>query len=188
MVVLGNLISFSWSANVRDLTPSDAGAAWASLPGVRVPLPHLMSAGMVVAATAGLSVFLRHTFPGRAIRAITQNDRLARLCGVDTGAVATFTFGLGSALGAVAGTALVLLYPIYPTVHVIWVLKAFLVAVLGGLTSVLGALAVGVAIGIAEAVLSAAMPFRWVNLALYALLLIVLQARGGGAVPWRRRA
>ena len=194
MIVIENLISFYWTANVRNLTPGYAGVVWVPLPGIRVPLPQLISAALVAAATAGLYAFLHYTFLGRAIRAVTQNDRMARLCGVDTGAVATFTFGLGSALGAVAGAALVLLYPIYPTVHVIWVLKAFLVAVLGGLSSVLGTFTVGVAIGIAEAVFGALMPFRWVNLALYALLLIVLLVRGGGvsvgtvrrAVSWWR--
>ncbi len=195
MVIIENMISFYWTANVRDLTTGYAGVAWMPLPGVRVPVPQLISASLVVAATAALYAFLQYTFLGRAIRAVTQNDRMAKLCGVDTGGVATFTFGLGSALSSVAGAALVLLYPIYPTVHILWVLKAFLVAVLGGLTSVMGTFAVGVALGIVEAVLSALMPFRWVNVALYALLLIVLLGRGGGASPvrlpwavaWRRQ-
>lgn len=187
MIMIENLITFHWTPDVRALIPAYAKAAWTPAPGFRVPVPALISAGLVFVTAGALSAFLSRTFPGRAVRAVTQNDRMARLCGVNTAAIATLTFGLGSALGAVAGTALVLLYPIYPSVHLVWVLKAFLVAVIGGLGNVWGTIAVGIVIGAAEAVLSAVLPFRWVTVAVYALLLAVLLVRGEGGWTVRRR-
>ncbi len=187
MIMIENLITSHWTPDVRAVIPAYAKAAWTPAPGFRVPVPALISAGLAALTAGALGAFLSWTFPGRAVRAVTQNDRMARLCGVNTAGVATFTFGLGSALGAVAGTALVLLYPIYPSVHLVWVLKAFLVAVIGGLGNVWGTIGAGIVIGGIEAGLSAVIPFRWVTVAVYALLLAVLLARGEGWTVWRAR-
>ncbi len=187
MIMIENLITFHWTPNVRAVIPAYAKAAWTPAPDFRVPVPALISAGLGFVTAGTLSAFLTRTFPGRAVRAVTQNDRMARLCGVNTAAVATFTFGLGSALGAVAGAALVLLYPIYPSMHLVWVLKAFLVAVIGGLGNVWGTIGAGIVIGVIEAGLSAVIPFRWVTVAVYALLLAVLFVRGEGWTVRRAR-
>ena len=189
MIMIENLITFHWTPNVRALITPYAKAAWTPAPDFRVPVPALVSAALALAAAGALASFLTRTFPGRAVRAVTQNDRMARLCGVDPGRVATFTFGLGGALAAVAGAALVLLYPIYPSVHLVWVLKAFLIAVIGGLGNVWGTIGAGILIGVVEAALSAVIPFRWVTVAVYVLLLAVLLTRGQGwTLPRRVRA
>lgn len=116
-----------------------------------VQLFVMIVTGIVI---AGLHVLLRHTFLGRAMRATFSQRDAALLVGVDTDRTAAITFVLGSGMAALAGALLGSIFLVYPSMGGAAVLKAFIVVIMGGLGNIMGAIAGGLLLGIAEGLVS----------------------------------
>jgi branched-chain amino acid transport system permease protein len=97
-----------------------------------------------------LWAFMRYTFPGRAIRAVSQNVDGASVCGIDIGRTRVWAFGLGAALAGAAGVLLVMVFALAPTMGTGYTVRSFAVTVIGGLGSFPGALLGAVILGLAE--------------------------------------
>jgi branched-chain amino acid transport system permease protein len=113
--------------------------------------PHTRVVIFVVAlcVMAGLSLLVHRTWVGKAMRALSTNVEAARLMGIRTSRVISFTFAIGSALAAL-GAVLYCLdqSQVYPTMGVVIGTRAFVAAVLGGIGSIPGAMLGGTLIGI----------------------------------------
>lgn len=99
----------------------------------------------------GLTQFLKHSRTGKAIRAVAENDRMARLLGIHVDGIIAFTFFISSALGGSAG----ILFGLYfdsmsPDMGRAIELKGLAVIILGGMGSIPGAIAGGLAFGLSE--------------------------------------
>ena len=178
-IVVENVITRVWSADFRTLNPPYAARSF-EIAGMNVSIARTVAFSLAVATVFGLHAVLQRTYFGKAIRATAQNPDAAMLAGIDTRRISWLAFGVGTALAAIAGVALALIYTIQPTVHVLWVVKAFLVAVLGGVANVRGALVAGLLLGLAESYLGTFVTFRWVDFSVYVLLLLVLLLRPQG--------
>jgi branched-chain amino acid transport system permease protein len=119
--------------------------------GLNISLVRLIALIAVTVVAVGLSWFIRNTMPGKAIRAVTQDRRAARLMGINVERTFIYTFGVGSALAGLAGTLLTPIYTLSPQIGGNFILAAFAVVVLGGLGSIWGAYFGGFIIGITEA-------------------------------------
>jgi branched-chain amino acid transport system permease protein len=96
------------------------------------------------------AVLFKFTKLGRMMQATADNAKAAKLVGIRVGRVYMYTFAVGT---AVAGAAAVLMAPItllYPDIGFVLFIKSFAAAVLGGLTSIPGAVAGGFLIGLIE--------------------------------------
>ncbi|MCW5605130.1 MAG: branched-chain amino acid ABC transporter permease [Burkholderiales bacterium] len=110
---------------------------------------------LACAVMAGLLWFIRSSRIGRAMRATAQNAEVAGLMGVDINRIISFTFFLGSAVGAIAGVMVVLYYGLgHYSMGFMLGLKAFTAAVLGGIGNVAGAMLGGLLLGIIESLAS----------------------------------
>jgi branched-chain amino acid transport system permease protein len=98
-----------------------------------------------------LFYFLRRTWTGRALRAISEDKQAAAVTGVNPLSMNTFAFGLGTMLAGMAGAALVPVFAFVPWVGAEMAGRAYVIVVLGGLGSVPGALVGGIIVGIIEA-------------------------------------
>jgi len=106
---------------------------------------------LACAVMAGLLWFIKSSRIGKAMRATEQNPDVAELMGVDTNFIISFTFLLGSAVGAVAGVMVVLYYGLgHYFMGFMLGMKAFTAAVLGGIGNVAGAMLGGMLLGIIE--------------------------------------
>jgi branched-chain amino acid transport system permease protein len=106
---------------------------------------------LACAVMAVLLWFIKASRIGKAMRATEQNPDVAELMGVDTNRIISFTFLLGSALGAVAGVMVVLYYGLgHYFMGFMLGMKAFTAAVLGGIGNVAGAMLGGMLLGIIE--------------------------------------
>jgi len=131
----------------------------------------------VVAATAvlalGLTLFFRHSRAGLALRACSENAPVAALMGVSVAGMHTLAWALGAGLAAVAGLLLAPITFVHPNMGLV-ALKAFPAAVLGGMTSLPGALAGGLFLGVVEALAGLALPEGVKDIVPYALLMLAL--------------
>jgi len=138
-----------------------------------LPGGQLLVMAVTALAAAALSLFFRYSRSGLALRACAEDARSAALMGVPVARMHTLAWALGAALAALAG---VLLAPI-TFVHLnmgFIALKAFPAAVLGGLTSLPGALAGGVFLGVVEALAGLVLPEGTKDVVPYLLLLAAL--------------
>ncbi|MYI14554.1 MAG: branched-chain amino acid ABC transporter permease, partial [Acidimicrobiaceae bacterium] len=141
-----------------------------------------------VLVAALLFLFLNRSRTGRAIRAASENWEAAIYMGIDIDRTNRIAFGVGVALTAVGGSALVTFQSITPFVGFRFVVVMFAAVVLGGLGSVSGAFVGGVLIGIIQSVsqvwTSAAVKNVWV----FALFLLILYVRPNGLFGKVQRA
>ena len=137
----------------------------------------------VVVATAALALaltlFFRHTRAGLALRACSENAPVAALMGVSVSGMHTLAWALGAGLAAVAGLLLAPVTFVHLNMGLV-ALKAFPAAVLGGMTSLPGALAAGVFLGVVEALAGLALPEGVKDVVPYVLLMLALLLFPGG--------
>ena len=131
--------------------------------------------GVTCVMLGGLQVLLLRTRVGLSIRA-TSNDLIGALySGVNADRVILATFAIGSAFGAVAGLLVGLYYgTIFPYMGFAPMLKAFVAMLMGGLTSIPGAVVCALLIGLCESFSLEVMSSRWVPIVPYVLLLVTL--------------
>jgi len=141
----------------------------------------------IVVLTVVLHLFLQRSWFGRSIRAVTQNHVGATICGVRAGFVHALTFGLGSALAALAGVLYAMNFPVDPYSGFNLTVKAFTIIVLGGAGNLLGALAAGLFLGVSEAFTAFLWAPEWATALSIVLLLVILVVfpRGFGGLRWR---
>ncbi len=124
---------------------------------------------------AGLHGLLRHSRIGLGVRAVSDDLLGALYSGVDANRVIVWTFAIGSAIGAVAGLLVGLYYgAIAPYMGFTPTLKAFVAMLMGGLTSIPGAVVCALLIGLCESFTTDFVSSRWVGIVPYVLLLATL--------------
>jgi len=117
---------------------------------------HISSNDLVVLVLTGVLLFamwfiVQRTKIGMAMRAVSFNEGAAALMGVNVNRIISFTFGLGSALAAIAGIFYAMRAPgIEPLMGVQPGLRAFIAAVLGGIGNLPGAALGGIVLGLVE--------------------------------------
>jgi branched-chain amino acid transport system permease protein len=131
--------------------------------------------GVSVVSLLSLQWLLNRTRIGLSIRAVANNPIGAMYVGINTNRTIIATFIIGSMLGAVAGI-LVGLYQgtIFPGMGFTPGIKAFVAMVMGGLNSIVGAVACAMILGVAEALATNFIAQGWADLIAYSFLVITL--------------
>ena len=148
-VLLQNLALTLWGPDYRSVQTAYSTSSYL-VGGVAISASALYAFLVALAMAAALLVFLHWTRDGRALRALVQNRYAAALMGVNTERLNRIAFGAGVACAAVAGCILTPIYYTFPTVGIDLIITAFVVVVLGGMGSIVGALAGGLIIGITQ--------------------------------------
>ena len=150
-LILVNVALLFWSADYRTLNTTYSSQN-IQIGTVVIPLLRLAVFCAALLLTAALALFMRFTGTGQAIQATALDRYAARLIGIDVMQIYALTFGISAALAGAAGTLLAMVMPIYPELGGPLTLKAFIVAVLGGLGGLYGALIGGMLLGVVELV------------------------------------
>jgi branched-chain amino acid transport system permease protein len=149
-LLIVNIALLVWTGDTRGVTTAYSGTNF-TLAGITVPWAKLYTLIAALVITGVMQLWLTRSKMGRAIRATSMDIGAAQLVGVRVAHIYAVVFGLGAGLAGVAGTLLSLSYSLNPTMGQPFLIKAFVVCVLGGLGSVEGALIGGLAYGIVEA-------------------------------------
>jgi branched-chain amino acid transport system permease protein len=150
-LILSNTLLFLFGAHPQTIFTSYSTSTLRVGP-ITLSLALIMSFGLTMVLIGGLWLLLTRTDLGRAIRATAQNRDAAELQGIDTSRVRTTVFSIGTVLAMTAGVLLLPVLYVFPTVGSIFTLKAFVVTVLGGMGSLLGAVVGGLVLGVVESV------------------------------------
>jgi branched-chain amino acid transport system permease protein len=128
-----------------------------------------------------LRIIVMNTKMGTAMRAVSFNHNVASLMGININKIISFTFILGSSLAAAAGILFGLNYPkIDPLIGIIYGLKAFVAAVLGGIGNILGAALGGLILGLVETFVSGYLSSTYRDAIAFGILIIILLFRPTG--------
>lgn len=149
-MVLTEIARFIFTSDYKSVQTSYSDATF-FLGEISFSIALVISFFIAVGLTLFMFWFLLKTDIGRSIRATAQDKDAAMLMGVNSKRITVITFGLGSALVAAAGTVLMPIYYLFPDIGGPFTRKAFVITILGGLGSTVGAIFGGLTLGLAEA-------------------------------------
>lgn len=176
-MILYNLMNTAFDATPRRVT-LDLGRI--TLGEVVLPWDRVAAMAVALGLTALLYAVLRGSKLGRAIVAVRMDREAATLMGIRVPRIYALTFGLGAFMAGVCGALLSIVYPITTNVTGQLLGKAFIVCVVGGLGTVPGALAGGLALGVTESLGSHWFGPQAAALLGFALMLVLLVVRPTG--------
>jgi branched-chain amino acid transport system permease protein len=193
------LSSFALGLVVRELLDQVYHGEWMAVPqeyllskpvsfgGIQLSVGELAIGVVSILMLACLQFMLHRTRVGISIRAVSSNLVGAQFSGIDINRVVVAVFVIGSLLGAVAGMVVSLAYGnVQSFMGLNVVIKAFVAMVIGGLTSLPGAVLAGILIGVAEATAGVFLPSAWTEMVAYAMLLLTLLFLPQGLFARRR--
>ena len=122
--------------------------------GVRMRTGALLASAIALAVGAVLVAFFRYARLGKAVRSVIQHEEGAQLCGINPAAVRCLIFGLSGVLAGLVAVTRSMTSPVTATSGLDFTILALIVAVVGGLGSVSGALLAGVLLGVVNTVSS----------------------------------
>ena len=150
--------------------------------------PRLIGFLVAVVAAVVLALFLKKTQTGRAIRGASENWEAATYMAINLRRTYGIAFGIGLGLTALGGVCLAIYQPIGPFVGLNFIVVMFAAVVLGGLGSVPGAFAGGLAIGIIQSVSQVWSPATLANVYVFGVFLLVLLVMPQGLFGTKQRA
>jgi len=148
--------------------------------GARATPDQLLSLGLAVVLVIGVHLILTRTAAGRAMRAVSENQALAGLAGIDVARTIRLVWVFGAGLAAVAGVMSGVLVQIRPFMGHDLLLPLFAAAILGGIGSVPGAMVAGLIVGLSEALCVQFVGAEWRAAVSFLILVAILLLRPQG--------
>jgi branched-chain amino acid transport system permease protein len=148
-LMLSNAMLAAFKADFRKLV-LDPPLGLLSIGNIVLPIDRLAAMALALLLTLLLYLVLSRSRTGRAIVAVRMDREAASLMGVNVSRTYAITFGIGALMAGVAGPLIAMIFPISPLTGPVYLGKAFVVCVLGGLGSVPGAMVGGLVLGVVE--------------------------------------
>jgi branched-chain amino acid transport system permease protein len=185
--VIKAVIRLHWQDNTFPFDAPYAGPAFAVGP-LRVNPSYLVIIACLAALVGGLMAFFRGTKFGKAMRAVAIDPRAARLMGIRVESIFMSAWALAAGIGALAGLLVAPLIGINPEIGQL-IIKALVAAVIGGFTSLGGAVAGGLLLGLMETFGGAFFGATLKNIVPFGILilLLLLKPRGLFGGPLQQR-
>lgn len=178
-MVLTESMRFIFTSDYKSVQTSYSNATM-FLGNISISVPLLIDLVFVTVLTLLLFWFLNKTDVGRSIRATAQDKEAAVLMGVNSERITFITFGIGTALVAAAGALLIPIYYLFPDIGGDFTRRAFVICILGGLGSTVGAIFGGITLGLAEAFGATYVAMEFEDLIGLVIFILVLLFLPGG--------
>lgn len=180
--LLQNIALLMFGANTKSFTSV-----------IKIPALKIGDSGLVISGETmitilscviimiGLTLFINKTKAGQAMLAVSEDKGAAQLMGINVNGTIALTFGIGSALAAIAGVLLCSAYPaLTPYTGAMPGIKAFVAAVFGGIGSIPGAMIGGILLGVIEIFGKAYISSQMADAIVFGVLIIILLVRPTG--------
>lgn len=178
-IILDNVLLFTFGKEPRSL-PSALVAAPVQVLGAGIyPLQLLIPVVGIAAALAIRAVF-RGTELGRVLLAVAQNAEAARLMGIDVARTVACAFALSAVLAGAAGLLIAPLFSVSAEMGALFGIKAFAVAILGGIGSATGVVLAGLLYGLVEAGVTATLGSGATQIVVFSVIILALALRPNG--------
>ncbi|RTZ94809.1 MAG: branched-chain amino acid ABC transporter permease [Deltaproteobacteria bacterium] len=178
-LVLENTALLLWGPDYRSpQTALSLETLW--IGPVMIDVSRLIAFVLAILITTGIFVFLKKTRTGKRIRAASDNRMGAILVGINVNRINNASFGLGAAATGAAGALLLPLMPLSPHMGHDFTLTAFIVVILGGMGNLIGALAGGLILGVAESLSALFLPATLKQVVSFSILIIIMLFRPQG--------
>lgn len=180
-IVLDNVVMFTFGKEPRSLpsvlaiTPIQLGSSGVGVYPLQLVIPVV---GLLLAT--GLHCISRYTRWGTAMLAVTQNRDAAKLMGIPIQYTIAAAFAMSTLLAGIAGVLIAPLFNVNADMGTLFGLKAFAVAILGGIGSAWGVMLAGILFGIAESLITSSIGSGYTQIIMFTLVIIVLALKPNG--------
>lgn len=168
-----------WTSNFRSIVYTPLTGSW-DVFGIAFSKSRLVAFVIAILVTGAMWIFLKQSTFGKSIRATSQHPQVAQLCGIDVRRVRFATFALGSAMAAISGALIAMIFTISPEMGRMFIGKGFAIIVLGGLGSFVGAFLGALVLGVSETLTAFFTDTQIAEGVAYLILLLVLVIRPSG--------
>jgi branched-chain amino acid transport system permease protein len=178
-IILENITLFWFGKEPRNY-PSVLADNPVEIGGIAVaPLQIIIPAVGLVAAAA-LHLVARHTRTGKSLLAVVQNPDAARLMGIDVGRAIALAYAVSTIFAGIAGILIAPLFNVSSDMGTLFGIKAFAVAIVGGITSAWGVVIAGLIYGIVEALITALAGSTYTQIVTFAVVILALALMPNG--------
>jgi branched-chain amino acid transport system permease protein len=178
-IVADNSVLFTFGKEPRGLA-----LPWASgsleLGGLHVSMLQLAIPAVGVALAGALHVFSRKAKLGKAMLAVVQNADAARLMGINVPLAIMAAYALSTLFAGAAGIMIAPLFNVHSDMGTVFGLKAFAVAILGGITSAWGVMLAGLIFGVVESLITALVGSAYTQILTFTLVIVALALMPNG--------
>ncbi len=178
-LILEGLMSYFWTGIYRSVNPVYAQRP-VKFGEFFVPESQLYATIISVVLILALWLFLRYTRTGNAIRATMQNRNAAQVVGVNVTWASMLAFGIGLGMAGASGSLLSFIFSFYPAKHIAWIGMIMSLVVLGGMGSLIGALAGSFLLAVIAALVNFYIGPNWAPITFYLALFLILLFRPQG--------
>jgi branched-chain amino acid transport system permease protein len=144
---------------------------------ITIALIKLFSFVVSVLGAIAVIIFMRVSKLGRAIRATAQNPRAARILGVDTEKVYSFTYALNAGICGLAGALVAMTYTLHPYIGLPYTVRSFMIVIVAGIGNIPAVLASGLGLGAVEEFSSYLIGTEFRIAVVFSLLVLILVYR-----------
>jgi branched-chain amino acid transport system permease protein len=179
-IVLDNVVLFTFGKDPRGMPPGVLTLDSIVLAGIRVQYLQALIPVIGLVLAVGLQLLFSTSRHGKALLAVVQNKDAARLMGIRAERVVEFAFALSGLLAGIAGILVAPLFTVSSTMGTLFGIKAFAVAILGGIESAWGVVFAGLIYGVAEALVTGLLGSTYTQVVTFTLVILALALRPTG--------
>ena len=178
-IVLDNVVLFTFGKEPRSF-PSFLAQKPVEIFGAGVYPLQLIIPVVGIAAALLFHLVTHRTRYGKALLAVVQNPDAARLMGINVRLIVAASFAISTMLAGVAGLLIAPLFSVHSDMGMLFGIKAFAVAILGGITSAWGVVLAGLAYGLIEALVTAYLGSTYTQIVVFSVIILALTIMPNG--------
>ena len=178
-ILLDNVVLFTFGNEPRSL-PSPLVSDPVQIFGAGVYPLQLVIPVVGIAIAVALQLVFRRTSLGKVLLAVVQNRDSAQLMGINARTVIAIAFAIAAVLAGIAGLLIAPLFSVHSDMGVLFGLKAFAVAILGGITSAPGVVIAGLLYGVIEALVTAYLGSTYTHIVVFSVIILALALMPNG--------
>jgi branched-chain amino acid transport system permease protein len=179
-IILENAVLFTFGKDPRGMPPSLLTTEGFQIGDLRIQALQMVIPVVGLSIAIALHLFSHRTKYGKALLAVVQNPEAARLMGINVTMAVVITFALSGLFAGIAGILIAPLFIVSSTMGTLFGIKAFAVAILGGITNAWGVMVAGLVYGIVESLITAVLGSTYTQIVTFGLIIVALALKPHG--------